>query len=152
MKFSIGSYKVHIGKVMFTATYGLPEFSVSGPLLWIDIDWTDARFPVGWCAGMAAGRDVWRDGERGPQRRWRVHWSWNAPYNEPNRINITLGPVNADVSCFTWWKTVDTGVTEEKTIAGKVRTVHHVRHVRCFPYLADGWPVVRFFRIRWRRT
>lgn len=134
----IGSYEIHLGRYSITSDFSLPEFSVSGPLLWIDIDWTDGKFPVGWCAAIAFGRKVWHDGDRGPYRRWHAHWSLNAPFDEPNRVNLTFGPVKADLSCPSWWKMIDTGVTEEKTIAGKIRVVHHIRSVRCFPYLEDG--------------
>jgi hypothetical protein len=134
----VGPYRLAIGKYWVTRNFWLFEISAKGPGLYLDIDWTDDKFPVGWCAALNLGSS-----DPAPAR-WHAHWAWNAPYHEPNRINLAFGspfgPVKVDVSCPTWWR-------EEYEESGEVMPsgcpVFRVRCYRTFPYLEDGWPPVR---------
>lgn len=132
----IGPYRLWAGKYWVTRDFWLFEIHVKGPWVYLDIDWTDnAEFPVGWCGALNLGP--------GEPSRWRVHWSWNAPHDEPNRLNLSLRRIQVDLSCLTWWK-------ETFTDSGEPGSggccVIHVGRERCRPYLEDGWPMIRVRR------
>lgn len=130
--------KIRFGHYKITSTIKVPEFTVTSRWLNIDIDFGGGSgLPLGWCAGAWLGRPS----------RWGFHWAWNAWSGEPNRLNLHLGPVRVDFSCFTWWKFRETGIGEAE-IAGKVRRIHEGHYVRCLPYPEDGWKLVRIRRQR----
>lgn len=151
MKFMIGPYKVSAGR---PEEYLVPEFAIRGPGFMLDIDWTDDKFPIGWCAGVRLGPKVWYEEGRGPYSRWHIHWSWNAPYTEPNRLGAQLGWLKIDISCFTWWKFVTERIEYGDSVnrAGHPIGIIHGHRERCFPCLEDGWPIVRISKLRWSRA
>lgn len=153
MKMKIGSYKIRAGYYTITKDFRIPEFAITGPGLWLDVDWTnDNKFPVGWCAGLNLGKKIWYTDQngirRGPFQRWNSHWSWNAPHGEPNRFGVTFGWFSINFSCFTWWKEIVDSVEEGRISprTGKPARIYRMHRERSWPYLEDGWPIVRFQR------
>lgn len=126
--------KIRFGHYKITERIQVPELVVSSKMLNADIDFT-GRFPYGWCAGIWLGKPS----------RWGFHWAWNAWSGEPNQLNVHLGPIRVDFSCFTWWKFRETGV-RESSIMGRRIPVHEGHYVRCFPYPEDGWKLIRIGR------
>lgn len=152
----IGPYTVNAGKRAITKNFALPEFTLTGPGVWMDIDWTDDKFPVGWCAGLNFGKRIWyfdHNGyRRGPLHRWNSHWSWNAPHGEPNRLSVDLPWFEVRFSCFTWWKEIVDSVEESvSSFNGKPIKRINMHRERAWPHLEDGWPLVRFQRRRFER-
>lgn len=128
--------KIRFGHYKITDSIQVPEFTITSRWLNVDIDFED-KFPYGWCAGVFLGRPS----------RWGFHWAWNAWSGEPNRLNLHLGPVRADFSCFTWWKFRQTG-TSARSVNGREIPVIEGKYVRCLPYPEDGWKLVRINRQR----
>jgi len=126
--------KIKFGQCKITERMQFPELVIASRILNADIDFT-RKFPYGWCAGVWLGKPS----------RWGFHWAWNAWSGEPNRLNLHLGPVRIDVSCFTWWKFQETGV-REGNIAGRRVPFHEGHYVRCLPYPEDGWKLIRISR------
>lgn len=154
MKMKIGPYTVRSGKYPRDLKWAIREFVIEGPGTVIDIDWTDNKFPIGWCTGFNFGHRIWHndDGypDRGPVFRWGSHWSWNAPFGEPNRLSFSSPAFTIRFSCFTWWKEIVDSV-EEGPIGptGKRSRVMRVHRERSWPQLEDGWPLVKFQRDRY---
>jgi hypothetical protein len=137
----LGPYRFHAGKYHVTKDFWLFEISAKGPWLYLDIDWTDDKFPVGWCAGLNLG-----PGSGPAPSGWSIHWSWNAPHGEPNRLNLRLNWIKVDFSCFTWQQ----AVFEDAGFTPRGIPVSLVHHKRCRPYLEDGFPLVRISKLKLR--